>query len=205
MRILVLLWCAGCVLYDDTTRVKVRDPAAVVATIHPDEPRYGDSWIARDDPGALDVWCPSCAWIKRRTPIAHNELALDGKPDELLKVDGAGIHMRFDFNDRFGCGRRRSCVRRALEVDLDTPRSNIETIRYEHRISSRNGESSARSLIGFGVGYAVAGALLAGFGVHVHERVVFGVGLAMITIGGGAAGFGLHLARAMDTITPISP
>ena len=219
MRAITLVWLGwltGCVLYDDTTRVRIRDPAAVIATVHPDAPRYADAWIGRDDPVALDVWCPSCVTVKRKTPLANNELVLDGTPAELLTRDGDRVRLRFDFFDKYGHydgnGRchPRPCLHHVLAVDFETPSSNVETIRYEHLVSPRNNVPSIAGLIP-PLAFAIAGAMLVSWGVYLDERgergtgVPIGSGAAMIVVGGTLTGLDLHAMRAVDAITMIPP
>jgi hypothetical protein len=210
------VWLTGCVLYDDTTRVRFRDTAAAIATIRPDAPAYGDAWLGSDEPGTLDVWCPSCVTIKRETPVANNELVLDGTPAQLVTLDGERVHVRFDFFDKFGrydsYGRCRSrpCIHHVLAVDFDSPRSNVETIRYEHRVSPRNGGPSTLGLV-TSIAFAVAGAMLGSVGVYLHERGERGVGLSigsgvgMIVVGGALTGLELHERNAVGTITTLQP
>jgi hypothetical protein len=209
-----LVWLTGCVLYDDTTRVRIRDPAAVIATIHPDAPRYADAWIGRDNRVAIDVWCPSCMTIKHKTPLTNSEFVLDGTPAEVLGLDGDRIRLRFDLFDKYGhydgYGRCRSrpCVHHVLTVDFETPRSNVETIRYEHLVSPRNGGASTSGLV-TSIAFAVAGAMLVSLGAYLEERhepgagLSIGSGVGMMMFGGAFTGLELHERRAIDMSTTI--
>ena len=207
-----LVWLIGCVGYRDTTRIRIRDPASVAATIQPDQPRYADAWIARDPPASLEVWCPSCVTIKRETPLADGQLVLDGTPARLLRLDGDRVHVRYDFfdeygtYDRYGRCRSRPCLHHVLAVDLETSRSNVEAIRYEHRV--REGGSSTSGLV-TSIAFAVAGALLVSAGVYLHDQHESGVGISigsgvgMMIVGGIFTGLELHDRRAVDTVTTI--
>ena len=208
-RVLVLMCLAGCIIYEDTTHVIVRDVAAVDTTIRPYEPRYERSWI-ECAAGMIDIWCGDCLATKRKPLVTEgHELIIDGTRAQ-LQLDGDRIALHFDLDDRYVCGPRRGrgtgyCTRPALAIQLATPRGNVDAIRYEHRVSSANGTDSGVDMIVFGSVWTVAGALLGLLGAHVHEGGVIGSGLAMMAIGGTGIGFGVHFANAHDTITTTTP
>ena len=210
LRAVTLAWLVcGCVIYDNSTHLVVRDPNAVTATIRPYEHEYDRSWIERSADGAIDVWCAECSPDKRKTYTKGREITVTGTPAEHLHIDGDQVTLHVDYQDLYVCGPRRGrhtrvCWKPALAVDLVTPRSNVESIRYDHLFSSANAGDHGAAMIATASVWSAFGVLLIALGIHDREGEVIGIGIGMLPIGIALGGYGIYNARAHDTVTNIT-
>ena len=205
--VVLVIFAAGCVVYDDSTHVVVRDPTAVTAAIQPD-PEHAHSWVERSTGGAIDVWCADCRAIEHKLFTVDHELVVPGKPSDRVRLDGDRLAVDFTYDDRYTCGppagkRRRAptCLEPAIAIELVTPRTNVESIRAEHRVSPSNGHHGAAQMFGFAAVWTAIAVTLGAFGVHDHDDLLIGAGLGALALGGISATVGVDYATAHDTIT----
>lgn len=232
---LVVMLATGCVAYDETLHVHVRDPAQVAvavetpagprtlveagasarADVPPAAPPYhedarGGAWVSREG-SALVAHCDWCAYDDVRRVIRYGgEIDLPGGPG-MLRRDGDLLHMRYDYIAPLPCRRHHGlCERPAFTLELELPRSNVDSIDYERKVSRDHGELiGAKIAMGFGSVFAAAKLGLVAWGIADSggkARVALvSLGGAFTLGGGGFFAQGLSTLLADDSITPVRP
>jgi hypothetical protein len=230
--IVVLL--TGCVVYDETVHVHLRDPHAVTvsvatpsgerelagsaAEIPPTAPPYLEDGrvgasVIRDSDG-ITALCPWCEWSGERPVVTSDgEVDLVGTPSHIRRI-GDVTRMTFQYVAPLHCHHHGGlCDRPAFELEVDTPHDNVARIEFERRVARDHGELIGAKLgVGWGLLFVTMG--LAGIGYFdvageakgsSAKWAVLGVGGAFITIGGSFTWIGVKTLRAQDSLTSVTP
>jgi hypothetical protein len=205
VRAVLLVVFAGCVNYDETVHVHVRDPAQVTVL----EPTEHGVTLSREE-RTVTAHCAWCEYDDQRfvvTPWASVDLV--GDADTIERV-GSDVHMRYAYVAPLPCYRRSGlCERPAFSIDVTTPRSNITAIDFERRVSRAHGEMiGAKAGIVAGVfANLVGGALLTydiGW-VRSRRGLIGGIAAGFLTIGTMFTVTGVRTLAANDSVTALPP
>jgi hypothetical protein len=178
MRVFVAAAClAGCVHRVDTTRVTLRDPSDLAIE--------GSGALPQPDSGP--------------TGLVKDDFVLVGRPPDVLAFDGDTLRMHLMRDEVHDCHRGR-CDHRLLDLRLDTPLSNVRSIRAV-------GVVAEHGFIPLGL---LAGSLLTGFGggtlayeASTHESLASGPAPFMLAIGITILAVEIHARLARDTVTVV--
>jgi len=203
----------GCVAYDETVHVHVRDPRQVtVVTTGEGE---------RPDPGAQLEYTPlggviaHCAWCEydseRRVVSTAGAIDLVGDPGVLARV-GDHLEMRFDYVAPLPCTRHHGlCERPAFALALDTPEANVTGVDFERKVSISHGEmigaklGVAAGVVSTALGLVLGGYVLASSSSTSAREMGLGVASGFVVVGGTFLVAGLSTLTASDSDRPIQP
>jgi hypothetical protein len=234
MRRLALLACVlgGCVAYDETVHVRLRDPSAVAisagqpllgehadgsaelpATMPPylEEAQQGAT-VTRAE-GATWAHCSWCGYDQDRFVVDRaGRIDLVGTPSTITGAGGR-VRMRYAYVAPLPCRRSGGlCERPAFELVLDTPRANVLAIDFDRRVETAHGERiGAKIGLVTGILTAALGAslityydLAGGTNSHTAKLAVLGVGGGFLAVGGFFTIVSTTMLRAHDSDTPIA-
>jgi hypothetical protein len=182
---------AGCIAYDETVHVRVRDPAAVTVAVDTpagertlvgvgsggaDEspvPGTAPPYLENARDGAslerrgTDVVavCTWCEWPRERTVIAGaGAIELAGTPRMVRRI-GDRTRMTYRYVAMLPCHRHRGlCDRPAFELQLDTPHDNVAEIDFQRRVARDHGElTGAKIAVGWGLAFVASGLAMIGY------------------------------------------
>jgi hypothetical protein len=200
--VVAALSALGCApSFDQTTLVRVRDPAAVAVAI--ETPR-GRAWLLapggtakaaevpptmppfyelvkyvrvdRDPEGWIVATCPRCGVPPEPTVITpFGWITLAGTPPGTIAWREDTVSMRWTKDALFRCRATPSpamCPRPGFSLLLSTPANNVIEVRHQKRVARAHGEDiGASAVVAFGSVFILAGLAIA-IGFSVDQERV---------------------------------
>ena len=230
----VLLLLAGCVAYDESVHVKLRDPAHVqVSVATPDgrmvldderivvpatEPPYLEeaqkgAMVERRG-NAIVAMCTWCEWRREQLVVAADgDVWFLGTPERVQRL-GDLTRVLVSYIAPLPCHRGGGlCERAAFELAVDTPHDNVEGITFERHVATAHGELFGAKLgIGWGVTFIALGLTMftafdiAGVAKGSSAKwAAAGVSTAFVGMGSFFTYIGVKTLRASDSVTQVEP